>query len=57
MIFLGIIVGYMLFEYYSKQNIKYHGPNSSIIKKTIFVDKKNNKCYMFNPKPYVCPIF
>jgi hypothetical protein len=57
MIILGIVIGYLMFEYYIRLNIKYHGPNSSIVKKTIFVDKKNNKCYMFDPKPYICPFF
>ncbi len=57
MIILGIFIGYLLFNYYNKSNIKYHGPNSSIVKKTISFDKKNNKCYIFEPKPYVCPFF
>jgi hypothetical protein len=56
-ILLGIIFGFCLFVYYKKQTVIYHGPNSNIIRKTIFKDSKNNKCYMFEPTVYLCPFF
>lgn len=55
-ILFGIIFGNILHFYFNK-NIKYHGPNSSIIRKTIFVNKKSKKCYIFEPNIYMCPIF
>lgn len=56
-VIFGIFLGYLLFYYYSKININYHGPNSSIMKKTVFYDKNEDKCYMFDPIPYLCPIY
>ena len=55
-IILGIILGFVLFNFYKRAYIKYHGPNSSIVKKTIHIDKENKKCYMFDPKVFICPI-
>lgn len=55
-IILGIIMGYILFYYYKKKINIYHGPNSSIVKNTIYKDKATNKCYMFEPKIYFCGI-
>lgn len=55
MIIFGILFGIFL---HSKTKIKiYHGPDSSDVKKTIHVDKKNKKCYAFVPNIYMCPIF
>lgn len=51
----GIIIGTIL--YYQLHNKKiYHGPNSNMIRRTIFHDKKNNKCYIFEPHLYLCPV-
>jgi len=54
-IIFGIIVGIILYYHLINKNI-YHGPNSDKMRKTIFVDKKNNKCYIFEPQVYLCPI-
>ena len=54
-ILIGMIVGYMLFNYYKKITQKYHGPNSNIVKKTIH--ENNGKCFIFEPHVYMCPIF
>ncbi len=56
-IIIGIIFGYILFFLYKKFMVTYHGPNSSIVRKTIYKDEKNNKCYMFEPKVYLCNLF
>jgi hypothetical protein len=57
-IIIGIICGCVLFCFYQNSaHIKYHGPDSSIVKKTIYIDSKNKKKYMFEPKVYLCPIF
>ncbi len=55
-IILGIVLGYALFIFYKKTYIKYHGPNSSIVKNTVHIDRENKKCYMFDPKVFICPI-
>jgi hypothetical protein len=49
---LGIIISILVFVLF-KNNITYNGPNSKYIKTQIF--KKDNKCYMFEPKIYLCP--
>lgn len=36
------------------KNVKYHGPNSSVMKRKIF--EENGKYYRFRPQPYVCPL-
>jgi hypothetical protein len=56
MIILGILFGSCMFYYYRKTIIKYHGPNSNKVKKTIHKDKKTGKCYMFEPHVYLCPM-
>jgi hypothetical protein len=53
---LGILFGFMTYNYFNKST-SYHGPNSNNIRKTIFIDKKNNKCYTFEPHVYMCPLF
>jgi hypothetical protein len=50
---LGFIIGIIIFYYYYNHRIKYHGPNSGIIKKKIYKD--NDNCYMLKPKIHVCP--
>jgi len=55
-IILGIIIGYNLFYIFKKYHIKYVGPNSKDIKSNIYKDIKTNKCYIFEPKVYMCPI-
>lgn len=55
-ILLGIIFGFLIYVLFNK-NTLYHGPNSNNIRKTIFFDKKNNKCFIFEPRVYLCPIF
>ena len=53
---LGIIFGFIIYNYFNK-NMLYHGPNSNNIRKMVFVNKKNKKCYIFEPRVYMCPIF
>ena len=53
-IVVGIVVGIILFVLYKKLTVEYHGGNSSVIKNTIYKDEKNNKCYVFEPKVFVC---
>lgn len=50
-IIFGIIIGKLLFDVY---NVKFHGPNSAIVKRKIH--EKNNTCYIFEPHVYMCPI-
>lgn len=56
-IFVGISTGKLLFNMYKLSTIEYHGPNSSKIKNKIYKNKKNNKCYIFEPHLYICPVF
>ena len=54
-LFLGIIVALCIFRlFYTKQN--YRGPNSKNIKTRVFTSDEKNKCYMFEPKIYLCPL-
>lgn len=52
---IGFIIGYIIIISVKYSNIKYHGPNSNIIRKLVY---KNNlgKCYKYVPKPCICPI-
>lgn len=56
MIVLGFVFGCCMFYHYYKTKIKYHGPNSNKVKKTIHKDTKTGKCYMFEPKMFLCPL-
>ena len=56
-IIFGIITGFLIFDMFKKIIIEYHGPNSTKVKNTIYKDKKINKCYIFEPKLYLCPIY
>ena len=47
----GILIGIILF-YIVKKPFVYRGPNSSIIKKQIYM--KNNKYYKLEPVVYIC---
>ena len=54
-ILFGIIVAIIIFYLFIKTDkIVYRGPNSKDIKNKIFKDLKNDKCYMFEPKVYLC---
>jgi hypothetical protein len=50
-IIFGILAGYLSFN---KYNIKYHGPNSAHVKNIIH--KNDDKCYIFEPHVYMCPL-
>lgn len=55
-IILGILTALLLFYLiFKKGNQIYRGPNSKNIKRKIFRDKQNNKCYALEPKIYLCP--
>ena len=49
---LGIIVAVCLFYWYHKSYV-FKGPNSKDVKSTIF--RHNDKCYVLQPKVYLCP--
>lgn len=54
-IFLGIFIGYVLFVFFIKsKKVIYRGPNSKDIKNKIYKNKSNKKCYVFEPKIYLC---
>ena len=55
-ILIGIFTGKLIFNMYKLSSIHYHGPNSSQIKNKILKNKKDNKCYIFEPHIYLCPI-
>lgn len=48
-IIIGFIFGLIIFYF----SIKRHGPNSNEFRQRIF--RKDNKCYKFFPKIYICP--
>jgi hypothetical protein len=53
-IIFGIIVTIALFYFVGmKNNVLYHGPNSKDVKSTVY-KTDNGKCYMFEPKIYLC---
>lgn len=55
-IIFGIIIGTVLFYLIIGNNsVVYRGPNSKDVKKRMYRDKKNNKCYALEPKVYICP--
>lgn len=51
---LSVIVG-MALALIVKPKDKYHGPNSKDVRKQIFYDPKNNKCFKFDVKLIACP--
>ena len=54
-IIFGIIVSCVLFYFLIiKNSISYIGPDSKIIKSTIY-KLKDEKCYILTPKIYLCP--
>ena len=53
-IIFGFIIGMVLFNSFY-DNIIYHGPNSSQIKKQRYYSP-DGTCYRFKPIPYVCPL-
>jgi hypothetical protein len=54
-ILLGIIVSCILFYFLNiKNSALYRGPNSKIIKTNIY-RSKNEKCFILEPKIYICP--
>jgi len=54
-IIFGFIAGYILFKY-CNPSIKYHGPNSNIVKRQIYKSLSDGKCYVFKPQAYICPL-
>ena len=55
-IILGIIASSVIFYFLNMStNIIYRGPDSKIIKSHIYRLKKENKCYVLQPKIYLCP--
>lgn len=50
-IVLGIIFSILIYFLFGF-NIKYHGPNSNIIRKKIY--KVDDKCYMLEPIVHIC---
>lgn len=54
-ILLGLMIGYIVCQLYIQKKIRYHGPNSKIIKNKIY--KFGGKYYKFIPKVCICPIF
>jgi len=50
---LGVIITVMMFYLINiKNNVSYRGPDSKDVKFKIY--KKNDKCYAFEPKIYLC---
>lgn len=47
----GLTFGIIIFLIFGKE---IRGPNSNIFRYKIFKDNTNNKCYMFEPKVYMC---
>lgn len=52
-IIIGIFVGLCLF-YLTRKNNVYRGPDSNIIKSKIYKLSGDNKCYVLEPKIYIC---
>lgn len=54
-IITGILFAILIFITFNKSNYKqiYHGPNSNEFKTKIF--KLDDKCYIFEPRVYLCP--
>jgi hypothetical protein len=50
---LGFWIGYVL---YKKKMTKVKGPNSNSVKKNIYYDKNNSKCFVLTPNPVICPL-
>ena len=55
-IIMGVIVGIYLYIIYANKKQIQHGPDSSIMRNIVIKDN-NGKCYMFEPKVYICPVF
>ena len=53
-IIFGLISGMLLAYLFNKNNTKYHGPNSNIIRKKIHLFK--NKYYKYEPVICICPL-
>ena len=51
----GFIVGYKIYTLYINHTLNYHGPDSNIVKHTIYQDD-NGKCYQFVPEVCICPL-
>ena len=55
-IILGIIVSCILLYFLNiKNDVLYRGPDSKIIKFNIY-KSKDEKCYVLEPKIYLCPM-
>ena len=51
---LGCSLAALLF-YIFNDNVIYKGPNSKDIKSKIYKISRDNKCYVLQPKIYLCP--
>ena len=54
-ILLGFVVGYIIIKLWYK-NIILHGPNSTMIKHSIFYDANTKNCYRYVPQAMICPV-
>ena len=52
-ILIGVFIGLCIFLFIPKTKI-YRGPNSKLIKSRIY-KTKSGKCYVLEPKIYLCP--
>lgn len=55
-ILIGLYLGYFAGTNLFKKKIKYHGPNSNIIRGQIYKNTSNNGCYKMEPVVHICPI-
>lgn len=58
-IVLGVMVGILSYPYVQGQGqiqgqVQMHGPDSNIVRKEVYVLK--NKCYKYEPIPYLCGV-
>ena len=54
-IIIGFLFGFFIFYFYNKQMTIFHGPDSNIIRKKIFIGK-DKKYYKLIPNICFCPI-
>ena len=54
-VLLGYIIGYIIIKSYYEFNKDYHGPDSNVIQKKVYRDKKG-RYYKFTPQVCICPI-
>lgn len=54
-LFIGMLLGALLFIMFFNKNTIYKGPNSKDIKSKIFHFDNTNVCYKLEPQIYLCP--